>query len=160
MPRCIVRHNYHHIAIFYWLFTMFYLPLIQGCLQLLGPLGVFINGGLHLWKEVGWCDHTCTHTTDTQGQESCNKLRHRVEHPWKEEEWVMTTVPTQQYWFWRNIDYMLAWCKAYFIGSCTHLNDVVLFHWLVQIKTVDSAQPRNCSIVTRPISSWEGGVWA
>jgi len=23
----------------------------------------------------------------------------------------------------------------------------------------ESAQPRNCSIVTRPFSSWEGGVW-
>jgi len=40
------------------------------------------------------------------------------------------------------------------------LDDVALFHWIVQIKTVDSAQPRNHSIVTRPISSWEGGVWA
>ena len=30
------------------MFTVLYLPLIQGCLQLLGPFGVFINGGLHL----------------------------------------------------------------------------------------------------------------
>jgi len=35
---------------------------------------------------------------------------------------------------------------------------LALFHWIV--KTVDSAQPRNRSIVTRPFSSWEGGVWA
>ena len=39
----------------------------------------------------------------------------------------------------------MTWC--YFIG-------------LFSIKTVDSAQPRNCSVVTRPLSSWEGGVWA
>jgi len=34
------------------------------------------------------------------------------------------------------------------------------FIGLSKIKTVDSAQPRNCSIVTRPFSSWEGGDWA
>jgi len=34
--------------------------------------------------------------------------------------------------FWTNIDYMLAWCKAYFIGLCACLDDVALFHWLVQ----------------------------
>jgi len=33
------------------------------------------------------------------------------------------------------------------------------FIGLFRIKTVDSAQPRNRSIVTRPFSSWEGGVW-
>ena len=27
-----------------------------------------------------------------------------------------------------------------------------------KINTAESAQPRNCSIVTRPFSSWEGGV--
>jgi len=29
-----------------------------------------------------------------------------------------------------------------------------------KINTAESAQPRNRSIVTRPFSSWEGGVWA
>ena len=29
-----------------------------------------------------------------------------------------------------------------------------------KINTAESAQPRNHSIVTRPFSSWEGGVWA
>ena len=33
------------------------------------------------------------------------------------------------------------------------------FIGLSKIKTIDSAQPRNHSIVTRPFSSWEGGVW-
>ena len=33
------------------------------------------------------------------------------------------------------------------------LDGVALFDWLVQIKTVDSEQPRNCSIITRPFSS-------
>jgi len=32
--------------------------------------------------------------------------------------------------------------------------------WLFKINTAESAQPRNCSIVTRPFSSWEGRVWA
>ena len=31
---------------------------------------------------------------------------------------------------------------------------------LFRIKTADSTQPRKCSIVTRPFSSWEGRVWA
>jgi len=30
---------------------------------------------------------------------------------------------------------------------------------LFKINTADSAQPRNRSIVTRPFSPWEGGVW-
>ena len=34
------------------------------------------------------------------------------------------------------------------------------FIGLFSIKTADSAQPRNCSMVTRPFSLWEGGVWA
>jgi len=29
-----------------------------------------------------------------------------------------------------------------------------------KINTAESAQPRNCSIVTRPFSLWQGGVWA
>ena len=33
-------------------------------------------------------------------------------------------VPTQQYWFWTYIDYMLAWHRAYFIGLCTHLESM------------------------------------
>jgi len=67
-------------------------------------------------------------------------------------------VPTQQYWFWTNVDYMLAWRKAYFIGSCTRLETWHYFIGFSKIKTVDSAQ-RNRSIVTTPFSSWEGGVW-
>jgi len=31
-----------------------------------------------------------------------------------------------------NIDYVLAWRKAYFIGLHARLDDVALFHWLVQ----------------------------
>ena len=49
--------------------------------------------------------------------------------------WLLSNflvVPTQQYWFWTNIDYILAWRKAYFIGSCARLDDVALFHWIVQ----------------------------
>jgi len=38
----------------------------------------------------------------------------------------------QQYWFSTNIDCTLAWRRAYFVGLCTHLDDVALFHWLVQ----------------------------
>ena len=48
--------------------------------------------------------------------------------------WLLSNllvVLTQQYWFWMNVDYMLAWCKAYFIGLCASLDDVVLFHWIV-----------------------------
>jgi len=41
-------------------------------------------------------------------------------------------VPSQQYWFWTNTDYLLGWCRAYFIGLRAHLDDVTLFHWLVQ----------------------------
>ena len=61
-----------------------------------------------------------------------------------------------------NTDYMLAWCKAYFIALCTHSVTWRYFIGLSKIKTVDSAQPRNRSIVTRPFSSWdwEGGFWA
>jgi len=49
--------------------------------------------------------------------------------------WLLSdflVVPTQQYWFRMNIDYMLAWRKAYFIGLCAHLDDVALFHWIFQ----------------------------
>jgi len=30
----------------------------------------------------------------------------------------------------------------------------------LSIKTADSAQPRNCSTITKLFSLWEGGVWA
>jgi len=39
----------------------------------------------------------------------------------------------------------------------------MMWHYFIgfsKIKTVDSAQPRNHSIVTRPFSSWESRVWA
>ena len=39
------------------------------------------------------------------------------------------------------------------------LRSVISFG-LFSIKTADSAQPRNRSMVTRPLSSCEGGVWA
>jgi len=44
-----------------------------------------------------------------------------------------------------SLVYAHAWIWHYFIG-------------LSKIKTVDSAQPRNRSIATRPFSLWEGGV--
>jgi len=32
--------------------------------------------------------------------------------------------------------------------------------WMSKIKTVDSAQPRNRSVVIKPFSSGESGIWA
>ena len=69
-------------------------------------------------------------------------------------------VPSQQVSIRTNIDYMLAWYRAYFIALCECLDDVALFHCFAQIETADSAQTRNHSIVTSPFSTWEGGVWA
>ena len=46
--------------------------------------------------------------------------------------------------------------------SLVHADAWMTWHYFIglsNIKTVDSAQPRNRSIVTRPFSSWEGGVW-
>jgi len=64
--------------------------------------------------------------------------------------------------FWTNIDYMLAWRKAI---SLVYAHAWMTSHYsigLSKIKTVESAQPRNRSTVTRPFKffSWEGGVWA
>jgi len=61
---------------------------------------------------------------------------------------------------WTNTDYMFAWCK---VISLAYAHAWMMWHYsigLSKIKTVDSAQPGNRSIVTRPFSSWEGGVWA
>jgi len=66
-------------------------------------------------------------------------------------------VLSQQYRFWTSIDYTLARCKPI---SLVYVNTWMTFNGLSTIITADSAQPRNCSIVTRPFSSWEGWVWA
>jgi len=62
-------------------------------------------------------------------------------------------VPSQQ----PNTDYMLAWYK-YGLLVYTHTWKMWLyFIGLSKIKTVDSAQPRNHSVVTWPVFSWEVG---
>jgi len=46
--------------------------------------------------------------------------------------------------------------------SLVYVHAWMMWHYFIglsKIKTVDSAQPRNRSIVSRPFSSWEGGVW-
>ena len=190
MPRCIVRHNYHDIAIFYWLHVHSVVPSTYPGLSP-APWSFWcvhqwwtppLKGGRVVWS------HTCTHTIpDTQGQESCNKLRYRVEHPWKEEEWVMTTYihrvscpdpvlswrkGSGDYW---AISWLCRLSSIDFEGTlitCLHdarpISLVYVHTWMTwhyfiglsKIKTVDPAQPRNHSTVTRPFSSWEGGIWA
>ena len=76
-------------------------------------------------------------------------------------------VPSQQSWYWTtqwnsttSCNHMLNWPTDLFIVSCpdSTLTSVALLKshdwWYL-----DLAQPRNCSMVTRPFSSWEGGVW-
>ena len=62
----------------------------------------------------------------------------------------------------RDLEEGGVWARDYKkVGrSSTWLHDIVLFYWVVQYQDCYSAQPRNRSMVTRPLSSWEGGVWA
>jgi len=67
--------------------------------------------------------------------------------------WLLSdflVVPTQQYWFWTNIDYLLAWCKAYFIGLCAYLDDTALLGYtpLVDELAICIPQDRNYAFYT------------
>ena len=72
---------------------------------------------------------------------------------WRRVWWLLSdflVVPTQQYWFWTTVDYMLAWCRPI---SLVYAHTWMMWHYFIglsKIKTVDSAQPRNRSIVTDP----------
>jgi len=44
------------------------------------------------------------------------------------------------------------WNRSYVLQACNQRS--------FKINTAESAQPINCSIVTRPFSLWEGRVWA
>ena len=72
--------------------------------------------------------------------------------------WLLSdflAVPSQKYWFWTSIDYLLAW---YFIGLCTRL----MWHYFIGLSKTQERwldTTKNRSVVTRPFSSWEGGVW-
>jgi len=54
-------------------------------------------------------------------------------------------VPTQQYWFWTNIDYLLAWCKAYFIGLCACLDDTALLGYTPHVDELAICIPQDRS---------------
>ena len=78
-------------------------------------------------------------------------------------------VPSQQSWYWTtqwscttSCNHVLDRPRHLFVVSCPDptLAPVMLLKSHDQWHFADLAQPRNRSMVTRPLPSWEGGVWA
>ena len=75
--------------------------------------------------------------------------------------WLLSdflVVPSQQYRFWLNIDYMFACHRAYFIGLCEWLMVWHYFTGLSKIKTAVSAQALNSHQTLFLMRGWDLSV--